>query len=255
MRLPSGVVLAGQGLGTILILEPKLKGPAIVNATDDLHDITMRDMVIEGALTSRPGSDPNHDRRVRSYQNALSRAGIVLNGQQEGQMRHLRLEHLTVRNCTQSGVAIKGAALVEVVACDFSDNGAGVAPGPRLLHNLLLSHVTGGRIQDSRLDNSPWGSGLDLTQCREVIITNNEAARNALHGIRVADSQEVRLRGNLAEGNDGDGIFCAAQMDGCRNVEVAENLSRNNGGSGITTNGAAESTVHGNTVLENGRHQ
>ena len=87
LRMPSGVTLAGEGKDSILFLDPKQTGPAIINASDDMHDITFRDFVVEGATVTRPSSDPNQDRRVRSYQNAPSRAGIILSGQRDGQMR------------------------------------------------------------------------------------------------------------------------------------------------------------------------
>ncbi|MBL9189828.1 MAG: alginate lyase family protein [Opitutaceae bacterium] len=259
LKMRSGVTLAGQGRDTIVFLDPKLTaqiaGTAIVNAEPDLHDVTLRDFVIEGAtITARATSnDPNQDRRQRSYQMAPSRAGIAFAGQREGQMKNLRFEHVTVRNCTHNGVAIRGAAGVAIVACDFSDSGGSVVPGAGLQHNLLLTHVSGAEVRDSQFDTSPWGSGIDVSFSREFAITGNETARNALHGIRVADSRNVRLTGNLSEGNDGDGIAFVTLMDGCRQIEARDNVVRNNGGAGLGPLPAGAGTLAANRSIDNGR--
>jgi parallel beta-helix repeat protein len=108
-------------------------------------------------------------------------------------------------------------------------------------------------VTGSRLDDSPWGSGLDLSQSRDITISNNEAGRNALHGIRATESQNVRVRGNLVEGNDGAGIRFDALMDGCRDIEVRDNLARNNGSFGIEIGGGAGGAVRNNTVSDNGQ--
>jgi hypothetical protein len=256
LRMPSGVTLAGEGQSTVLFLDPQAGagngGIAILNATPDLHDVTLRDFVIEGASRTTPSTDPNSDRRIRSYQNAPVRGGVLFAGLTTGQMKNLHFEHLTVRNCTHNGVAIRGASQVEVIASDFSGNGSSVVPGPGLQHNLLLTRVAGAEVRDSRFDDSLWGSGLDIGEGRDVSVSNSEFARNRLFGIHAVESQDIRLRGNLAEGNDGGGIAFESLMDGCRSIEVRENIVRNNGGPGINTNGAA-GLVERNATADNGR--
>lgn len=284
LRIPSGVTLAGEGLETILFLDPAVTadraGTTIVNASDDLHDVTLRDFLIEGATTVPPTSinskldytyvsgsgsdaikirpmrlDPNQDRRRRSYQMAPSRAGIAFSAQHDGQMSNLHFVHVTVRNCTHDGVAIRGAEDVTITACNFSDNGSSVPPGPGLLHNLLLNHVEKCRITGCRLDDSPWGSGLDVSFGSDIVFTNNEAARNALCGVHVTESSDVQVSGNLAEGNDHDGFAFETWMDGCRNVEIFHNTSRNNGNCGIKLEGVNGGLVDNNLVSENGTTQ
>ena len=280
LRIFSRTTLAGHGQETILILDPKFSeghaGTTIVNAEQDLHDVMLRDFVVEGgtalrvptnaapgyeyisgtgsgAVTLKPlAGDPNQDRRQRAQQISPSRAGIVFNAQHEGQMRNLHFEHLTVRHCTHDGMAIRGAGKVVIAACDFSDNGSSVVPGPGLQHNLLLTHVTDGRISDSRLDDSLWGSGLEISFGRDLTITNNEIARNARSGIHVTESQAVRVSGNLAEGNDRDGIAFDALMDGCRQLEIFENISRNNGNYGIKLEHALGQVLKNNSLTDNG---
>jgi parallel beta-helix repeat protein len=147
-----------------------------------------------------------------------------------------------------------GVQNVVVTACDFSDNGSSVAPGPGLQHNLLITHVTDCRISDSRLVASPWGNGLELIHSRNVTISNNETARNSLNGIHSTESQDIHVRGNLTEGNDRNGILFDAQMDGCSWIDVCDNLARNNGEHGISINRVTGGTIQNNTVVDNGQN-
>lgn len=256
LRMPSGVTLAGQGRESILHFDPKAPAGnaavAIVNAADDLHDATLRDFVVEGSTLARPPADPNQDHRARSYQSAPVRGGIAFVAQRAGQMRRLRLEHLTVRNCTHNGVALRGAAEVEVLASDFSDNGGSVVPGPGLQHNLLLTRVSGAEVKESRFDDSAWGSGVEVSFSREVSLSGNETARNGAHGIHVSESAGVRILGNLAEANDGSGIAFTRLFDGSRRVTIGQNVSRNNGGAGIDAGGAQGVAAQGNASADNG---
>ena len=251
LRIPSGVTLAGQGIETILFLEPERTGSALVNATPDIHDVTLRDFVVEGVTKPRPSRDPNQDRRQRSYQMVPIRAGIAFSANHANQMRNIHFEHVTVRNCTHNGVAIRGATKVVVAACDFSDNGSSVVPGPGLQHNLLITRSSTCEVRNSRLDTSLWGCGIDMSHCQEVTPVNNEAARNALHGIRVTESQHVSVINNLVEGNDQSGIRFYAQMDGCRGIEVRDNLTQNNAGYGIEISHVVEGTFQNNRALDN----
>jgi parallel beta-helix repeat protein len=257
LRVPSGITLAGEGRETVVFLDPKAPAAnaaiAIENAGADLHDVTLRDFVVEGATLSHPSRDPNQDRRMRSYQHAPSRGGILFAADHPGEMRNLRFEHLTVRNCTHNGVAIRGAAQVTIAASDFSDSGSSVVPGPGLEHDLLLTRVLGAEVRASRFDDSPWGSGIDVTFSRDIVISDCEAARNTLYGIRASESANVKVRGNLLEGNDAGGIVVDRLFDGSRDIQVEGNISRNNGGSGIKVTGATATTIRNNSLADNGR--
>jgi hypothetical protein len=50
LKIPNNLTLSGQGLETVLFLDPEKTGPALTNAHDDLNNFTLRDLVIEGAL-------------------------------------------------------------------------------------------------------------------------------------------------------------------------------------------------------------
>jgi parallel beta-helix repeat protein len=167
-------------------------------------------------------------------------------------MSDINLEHLTVRNCTHQGVAIRGAKKVRVTACDFSDNGSSVVPGKGLQHNLHITHSDDCMITDSRFDTSPFGSGINFIQSDGISVSNCEIARNSLNGIGLADCRNIKISGNLIEGNDGSGITAEPFFSGDYSVVVSDNISRNNGKSGIKINKATGGSLVNNRLTDNG---
>jgi parallel beta-helix repeat protein len=251
LQMPSGITLAGQGKESVLFLSPELNTVTIKNSDIDMHDVTIRDLLIEGAIKTTTSSDPNNDRRIRSYMSAPSREGIVFSANSDIQMHNIRFEHVTVQNCTKNGVSVRGAAQIVVNNCDFSDNGSNVVPGAGFHHNLHLTHISGCEVSNSRFDTSPWGNGIDLSFSRDAVIANNEAARNKESGIRCTESDNIQVTGNLVEGNDEDGILFDALMNGSRKIVVSENFSRNNGQHGIFIEKANGSTIRNNKSVDN----
>ncbi|MXV17670.1 alginate lyase family protein [Hufsiella ginkgonis] len=254
LRIPSGVTLCGQGRETVLFLSPAVNGKTIVNAEAGMHDVTIRDLLLEGAVSTADETDPNASRRTRSYMSAPGREGIAFAGEKAEQMTNIRLENLTVQNFTKNGVAIRGAWQVIISQCDFSDNGSSVVPGAGFHHNLLLTRSAGCTVSDSRFDSSPWGNGIELSFSRDVKITGNELARNKLSGIRCTESTGVLISGNLAEGNDVNGISLESLMEGTTRSEISGNLSWHNGQYGIFQGKTAGNTVNNNRTADNGKN-
>lgn len=256
LKIPSHITLSGHGLETVLWLDPEAAdraGVAIANAADDLRDVTFRDFVVKGAVETEHANDPNSRRRLEALPKAKRRAGIVLAAPQNGEMKNVRFEHVTVQHCSRDGVSIFGVENLEIVACDFTYNGGSVVPGPGIQHNLLLSGIVGGRVVDSRLDTSPWGCGLDLSRSKDVTVVNCETARNGLHGIRVTESEDIRLESNLVEGNADNGVALEHRMDGSRRIEVKANIVRNNGGHGIAVAASVDADLARNELKDNSR--
>jgi parallel beta-helix repeat protein len=250
LKIPSGVTLSGEGLTTILLLDPASgMRDAIVNAADDLHDVTICDLVVEGATDPDPGSDPNSR---RSYRSTANRGGIIFLGKLEGAMKNITLKNLTVRNCTYNGIFISGAENLKVVSCDINENGASVVPGPRLQHNVLLSHCSAATISDSRLDTSPQGCGIALTSCLDITVNNCELARNGWYGMLVTESRNISITGNLVEANDFDGIMMQYLYAGSENVTVSNNLVHYNQGYGIKSYAGKNIKTMRNTFAGNG---
>jgi len=253
LKIPSGVTLAGEGLETVLFLDPTAGvRDAIVNATNDMHDITICDLVVEGANDPDPGSDPNSR---RSYRSTANRGGIIFLGQHEGQLKNITLRNVTVRNCTYNGVFISGADNLSISCCDFNENGASVVPGPKLQHNLLLTHCSNISMKDSRLDTSPHGCGISLTNCSEATVANCELARNAWFGILVTESKNISISGNLIEANDRSGIMIQFLYGGSENVTVSNNLIHYNNGFGVEAYAGKNIRTANNTFAGNGADQ
>lgn len=250
LRIPAGVTLCGEGLGSIIFLDPASgMRDAIINADDDMHDVTIRDLVVEGAVKTDPGTDPNSG---RSYRNASNRGGIIFRALKDGQMKNINFINLTVQNCTYNGVFISGATGIDITRCDFNENGSSVIPGPKLQHNLLLSHCTNVTIKDSRMDTSPYGSGIALQHSGNVTVTNCEIARNAYYGVLLTECKNATLTSNLIEANDRSGVMMEFLQQGSENVTVTNNLLQFNAGYGVEANAAKKYKVINNKYEGNG---
>jgi len=250
LRIPSGVTLSGEGLGTVFMLDPASGlRDAVVNAADDMHDIAICDLVLEGAPDPDPGSDPNSR---RSYRGTYNRGGFLFYGKQEGALKNVTFRNVTVRNCTFNGLFITGADQLNLICCDLNENGMSVPSGARQLHNLLLSHCSNVTISDSRMDTSPLGCGIALTNCDNVKVTNCEMARNGWYGMLVSESTNISVTGNLVEANDADGIMVQHLYAGSKNITIANNLIHYNDGFGVISYAGKNIKSSGNRYAGNG---
>ncbi|MEO5684642.1 MAG: right-handed parallel beta-helix repeat-containing protein [Chitinophagaceae bacterium] len=250
LKIRSGITLTGVGASTILFLNPGSgEREAIINATDDLHDVTISNLVIEACNRTDPGTDPN---TYRSYRGGYNRGGILFRAQKEGQIQRIRLTNITVRNATYSGVSISGGTGIIITNCDFSENGASVAPGPKLLHNLLLAHCKNVTVSGSRLVTSPSGSGIAVEHCSDISVTNCEIARNGYYGILIEESSNISMTKNLVEGNDFSGIMTAFLFYGSENIQITSNRIQFNNGYGVESYAAKNSKSENNQLEGNG---
>jgi parallel beta-helix repeat protein len=250
LKIPNNITLTGEGLNTILFLDPASgERETIVNAGTNLHDITIRDLLIECAIKTQPPSDPNSS---RSYHGGYNRGGILFRGAKEGEMNHINFENLTVQNATYNGVSISGAANVTINRCDFSENGASVAPGQKLLHNLLLNHCNNVTIKDSRFDTSPLGSGIALDYTADVAVANCEVARNGYHGITISESKNVSVKNNLIEANDRNGVMTEFLFAGSENITISNNIIQFNNGYGVRAYAVTNNKMENNVYAGNG---
>ena len=165
-------------------------------------------------------------------------------------MKNISMVNVTVVNCTFNGVVISGASGVEVLNCDFTENGSSVVPGPKLQHNLLLTHCSDFSVRDSRLDTSPHGSGIALTKCADGVVSGCEVARNAYFGILITESSDVTLSENFVEGNDRSGIMVEFLHRGSGNIQIANNRIQYNNGHGVESFGS-ETTLVKNAYIQN----
>ncbi|WP_345952906.1 alginate lyase family protein [Mucilaginibacter sp. PAMB04168] len=252
LKIYSLTKLSGQGRSTVLTLAPGIAEKTMVNGEVDLHDVTIMNMIIEGANSVTTNPDPNHDRRSRSYMNATSREGIFFSADRAGQFNRLRFAHLTVQNFTKNGVAIRGANHILIDSCDFSDNGSSVVPGPGLLHNLQVSHASQLIVTNSRFDTSPWGNGISLSYIHDGLIERCEMARNKLSGLHCMEVTHLDVRNNLAEGNDRSGFEFEALASANKAIKIYGNLLQYNSNYGIQDSSKRTEKIN-NVNRENGK--
>jgi polygalacturonase len=250
LKIPSGITIIGEGASTILFLNPSSgQREAMINTDTSLHDVTIRDLVIEGGTKTEVPSDPNS---ARSFKGGYNRGGILFRGERAGQLRNISFVNLTVRNATYSGISISGASNINITSCDLSENGATVPPGPKLLHNLLLEYCAGVRITGSRMGNSPFGCGIALDHCSDVSVNNCEVARNGFYGVQLSECKQVSVRNCLIEANDYSGIMAEYLFRGNDHLNISNNSIQYNNGYGVETHGATNSTVADNKYEGNG---
>jgi parallel beta-helix repeat protein len=253
LKIPNNVTLTGEGLNTILFLDPASgERETIVNASTNLHDVTICDLLIECATKTQPPSDPNSS---RSYRGGYNRGGILLRGTKEGEMNHINFENLTVQNATYNGVSISGAVNIMINRCDFTENGVSVAPGQKLLHNLLLNHCSNVTIKDSRFDTSPLGSGIVLDYTTDVSVTNCEVARNGYHGITISESKNIAIKNNLIEANDRNGVMTEFLFAGSENITISNNIIQFNNGYGVRAYAVTNNKLENNIYTGNGNSE
>ncbi len=249
LKIPSNVILSGEGFETILHLDTQSGvRDAIVNLDANMHDVTIQNLVLEGGISTEIHSDPN---TTRSFKSTANRGGVMFLGNEKGQMKNITLKNVTVRNCTYNGVFISGAENVVIDRCDFTENGSRVVPGPRLQHNLLLTHCNNLTIKNSRLDTSPFGSGLAIGHCTMALIENNEIARNGWYGLLITESQQIVVQGNLLEGNDRSAVLCEFLYRGNSEIKLKDNLVQYNNGYGLETYRVKHLSSSNNTYLGN----
>lgn len=250
LKLPGGLTLCGEGLATIVFLDPASgMRDAIVNATDTLSHVTIRDLVVECSPRTDIPSDPNSN---RTHRGGWNRGGIILRADRTYGLRHIRIERVTLRNATYEGLLVTGAEGLRVVDCDLDENGASIVPGPRLQHNLHVTRSKDVEVSGCRLDGSPHGAGIALDHCRQALIRNCEVARNASDGILIAESEDVSVTGCLLEGNDRNGITIEHLFEGSKTITVTNNRMQYNVGSGLWASGVKGLISQGNRQEGNG---
>lgn len=233
LKIPSNVHIVGEGLNTVLICEPSVRTAAILLGDLDAHDITIENLVVDGAWNHQLPSDPNTGRFGRSGRLSNNLSGISLRGEVEHNLRNIVFKDLTVINFSRSGVYLSDVNGVEIVGCNFSDNGSQVVPGPRLQHNLLIHHSTNIKISNSRFDASLKGCGIVMEYCDGIVIEKCEVARNDWHGIMMAECTNGNTTGCLIEGNFGCGFYGDYYYKGSSKLSVDHNKIQYNNGYGV----------------------
>jgi hypothetical protein len=229
LLLRSNITLVGAGRETVIHLDPAATGYCISTDTFPLRQVSLRNLLIEGASSAEWPSDPNSGVQARSTHGSASRGGIALRGNRRGDISHLIIDRVTVRNCTLNGVLLTGTNDAVIRNCDFTDNGGAVVPGPGQHHNLSMIGVERCAVTGSRLATSMFGCGLLAQLSRTVTVRDCEAARNRKHGMSFADCVDVEVSDCLLEANDGKGVDCTRLDLPSQAIATNGLIKRNNG--------------------------
>jgi len=243
LQMASGITLAGHGPGTVLMCDPSVLGQAIGTSTDDLHDVTIRDLTLVG-----PGDPAKMTTPPEGYEGP-GPMGIFVNSP-TGAFRDLRLLRLRITRFESMGVHLKGVDGLLIEGCDFDRTAAFNG----LYHNVYLRRVKHARIVGCLSRNNPVGNGLQVSFSEDVTITGNYCIGNAGHGIRVAETRRAVIEGNRVRDNRGGaGIWLNTEKSvGCRQFTLKGNHVTGNANAGIAVQNTSDSLVEGNIVLDNG---
>lgn len=255
LKIPSGLHLRGEGLNTVLICEPSVQTAAIMLKDLNVHDVTIENLVVDGAWVHDAGSDPNTGRFNRTGRLSNNLTGISLRGEVGHNIQNIKFKDLTVINFSRTGVYISDAQGIEIDACNFSDNGSQVVPGPRLQHNLLIHYSKDVRIRNSRFDASLKGCGIVLDNCNRVQIEDCEVARNDWHGIMMAECQDGTTNGCLIEGNGGCGFYGDYYYKGSKKLSVKNNKIQYNNNYAVKCFDVENLSVANNIYRWNGSNE
>jgi len=257
LKIPSGITIIGEGVSTILCLDSINVRDIMINDDDNLHDVTISNIVIDGSENVNAVVSPHNKKHVdpnmyRSYRSTINRCGIVMRGVDTKPLKNLTFKNITVRNCTNSGVIISGAEQVDFEKCNFDENGARAVPGQKLQHNLQLSHCSTVVVKDCRLTTSPYGSGVHISESNNITIASCEIARNGLYGIHIAESSNIQISDNLIEGNDRSGVLSEFLYKGANNINITNNIIHYNAGYGVESYAASSVILKNNQYAGNG---
>ena len=255
LLLPSGIRILGEGRKTVLLCESSVRTAAILLGDLDAHNITIENLILDGAKTHEVGSDPNTGRFNRTGRLSNQIAGISLRGESQHDLQNIVLKNLTIINFSRTGVYLSDVKGISIESCDFTENGSQVIPGPRLLHNLHIQHSKNVRIRNSRFDTSFRGCGIVLDHCQDVVVEKCEIARNGWHGIMVAESQNGSFKNCLIEGNDGCGFMGEYLYHGSKDLTVSDNVIQYNNGFAIKSYAVVDFSILRNLYRWNGKEK
>jgi len=226
LKIKSHVTLNGAGTPqTTLTIGGNFSG--IQNATEGLTHVTIQNLKLAG--TGEKTSNQCNGiiiASLKTYHTAI------------------KLNNVQVLNCGGMGVHIKRADGVNITNCSFHHNG-----GFTLMHNFYIRESRNATLANSRMTESPSGTGLHVAGvCTNIHIINNVFANNGSQGINVQDSPTgIIIQGNTCTGN---GTSDSYRSDGIAftgtHALIENNTSNNNVGFGIHT-------WNGSGVLNNNR--
>lgn len=251
LLIPSNTHIVGFGRQTIL-MSGKLKGSTAIAASKDMgiENIILENFILEASYTY--GSEPeNTERFERKGKFSNSLTGINFSAHGFNGYKNITLKNLTVNNYSRNGVVLSGVRGLLVINCDFSENGTHVVPGPRLQHNFKLTHVNQVEITNSRFDTSLKGAGIYLEHGNSILIDSCEIARNGWFGVAVTESDDVKIKNNLIEGNDASAVYLAFQYEGSTDIRIENNILRLNNGYGVESFKTSHLNIKNNDYDDN----
>jgi len=116
---------------------------------------------------------------------------------------------------------------------------------------IYLSNVTNGRLTNNYLSNNSYGVYL-YENCDFNIISQNTAYKNSWQGIRINDSDNNTISGNILNNNGGTIRFHGLGVYHSDGNSISNNIANNNNAHGIRISSSEFNTLTENTLENNG---
>jgi len=249
IALRTGITFEGEGAGSVLRLAPDANVPLLVNAAEDMHDVTIRNLVIDGGLLPEEQKYGREHHTQRDKYKGVGRKqvfGILFTSFKKGPMKDIRLEKVTITGCAM-GCHIKGADDLTLTRCLFMGNGAIEA----FFHNVYLRRDRRVSIDRCVFRGSPTGNGFNGSYMKDVVVTDSLATGNHFRGIRFAETEGITIKGCIARGNGNAGLIINSEKKGCRTFALTNNVSEGNGANGIEIRSSGDGKLQGNQSTKN----
>lgn len=283
---PSGTVLRGQGIGSV-IKKPSVNYEAIY--IDNKSDITIENLTIDGTATiSGGGAEAAHlgvrarnSQRIHCKRVWAKNLTIGIHYQMEDESTGNPATRTISPVPTRFGV--HDSSIIECTCTDNKDHGISLfrdCSHNRVIGNNCQRNGTSGICLDDGTVGDEARKSLDHPVKFSVspsynTVTGNIASDNTVVGINVSGCQHCTITGNVCEANgvykdlvaaadgslgyfgvirNGYGIelLCVQNHTPCRYNIVSGNVCSNNRRAGITMLGAEYNDIGPNVLTDNG---
>ncbi|HEY3418799.1 MAG TPA: right-handed parallel beta-helix repeat-containing protein, partial [Armatimonadota bacterium] len=191
LTIPSGVTLAGSGLGTVLYAAQPGQAPSLI-VVKNADRAAIRDLVILGEYERRAYRAPAI--MLQSVK-AGELSAVDVRGW-EGTAVQVVGGGVQVRDCRALGCAGNGFDFIQCQLACITNIARECATG------FLFSRTDAAARVEGNIAGNNRGNGYEAAQAHGVLITSNNAGFNDGDGFKLIDTERAELVANMAANNN-----------------------------------------------------
>ncbi|WP_019629272.1 right-handed parallel beta-helix repeat-containing protein [Actinomadura atramentaria] len=203
----------------------------------------VRASTLDEAVTVRSDGSVLRGVGVRRYATSLPQLGAV-----KVAAKDVRIENVAVTDCATTGLSVLSSG-ARVEHLTTTRNGL-LGVHANQADDLVLDRVLATRNNLEHFKYSPVSGGIKVTRSRDVRVTDGAMLDNLGKGVWLDESVDgITITGDRIAGNADHGI----SLELSAAAVVANNLVRDNGGTGLKVNNTANVKIWNNTFVGNQR--